>query len=114
MEHNFLVQVLDRPTSGEVLDQVLTNMEEIIKEFKIRGSVGCSDHALTEFMISNITGLAKNGVRTLTFRRVKFMLLKELLDNISSETVLRDKEVKQSWLIFKDAFLSVRALCSSE
>lgn len=68
MEHNFLVQVLDRPTSGEVLDQVLTNMEEIIKEFKIRGSVGCSDHALTEFMISNITGLAKNGVRTLHFR----------------------------------------------
>jgi len=59
-------------------------------------------------------GLAKNGVRTLTFRRVKFMLLKELLDNISSETVLRDKEVEQTWLIFKDAFLSVRALCSSE
>jgi len=32
------------------------------------------------------------------------MLLKELLDNISSETVLRDKEVEQSWLNFKDAF----------
>lgn len=50
---NFLVQILDRPIRGAVLlDMVHTNMQEIIKAVKIRGSLTCSDHALAEFMFS--------------------------------------------------------------
>ena len=47
IDTNFLVQVLDRSTRGDVLlDSVLTNAEEIIKDIKIRGTLGRSDHSL--------------------------------------------------------------------
>jgi len=52
IDDNLLVQVLDTSTRGEVLlDLVLTHTEEIIKEVKIKGNLGCSDHALAEFVI---------------------------------------------------------------
>ena len=39
-------------TRGEaLLDLLLTNVEEIINGVKVGGSLGCSDHALVEFMI---------------------------------------------------------------
>ena len=73
----FLVHVLDRPTRGEVLlDLLLTNVEEISKGVNTGGSLGCSDHALVEFVISRNIGLANSGVRTLKFVRSKFRLFK--------------------------------------
>ena len=77
IDDNFLVQVVDRPTRGEaLLDLLLTNAEEIIKDANVGGSLGCSDHALVEFVISRNIGLANSGVRTLKFVRSKFRLFK--------------------------------------
>ena len=46
VEDNFLVQVIDGTTRGKVLlDLVLTNAEESVREVKIGGSLRCSDHA---------------------------------------------------------------------
>ena len=76
VEDNFLVQVIDEPTRGEaLLDLVLTNAEESIKGVKIGGSLGCSDHALVEFVILKNAGLGKSRARTLCFRRANFWLL---------------------------------------
>ena len=73
VKDNFLVQVIDGPTRGEdLLDLVLTNAEESIREVKIGGSLGCSDHALVEFVILKNAGLAKSRDRTLCFRRANF------------------------------------------
>lgn len=47
-------------------------MDKLIREMRTGGSLGCSDHALAEFLISRNTGLAENKVRTLNFRRVNF------------------------------------------
>ena len=86
-EDNLLVHVVDKSTSDETLmDLLLTNIKEIIKEVKI----GSSNHDLVEFAISRNTGLAKSEVRNLNFRRAKFWLFKELLDGIPWETVLMD------------------------
>lgn len=60
-----------------MLDLVVTNKEEIIKEVLIEGSLGCSNHVLVKFMIFRNMVLAKSGVRTLNFR-----LFKELFDEI--------------------------------
>ena len=52
VEDNFLVQVIDGPTRGEaLLDLVLTNAEESTREVKMGSSLCCSDHALVEFVI---------------------------------------------------------------
>lgn len=49
-EDKFLLQVLNKQTKGEVLlDLMFTNVEELIKEAKIGGSLGSSDHTLVEF-----------------------------------------------------------------
>ena len=114
IDDNFLAQVLDRPARGEVLlDLLLTNAEEIIKGFKIGGSLGCSNHALVQFVTSRKTGLAQSEVRTLNFGRANLRLFKELLDKITWEAVLREKGVEKSWLLFKDTFLSAQELSPS-
>ncbi len=60
VEDSFLVRVIDGPTRGEaLLDWVLINEEESIREVKIGGSLGCSDQALVEFVIVKNAGLAK-------------------------------------------------------
>ena len=43
VEDNFLVRVIDGPTRGEALvDLVLTHEEESIRDIKIGGSLGCT------------------------------------------------------------------------
>ena len=70
--------------------------------------------------MTNILVISKNmdpancWVRTLTFGRANFRLFKELLDEISWKAVLGDKGVEESWLLFKDAQESTRALLPSE
>ena len=73
--------MVEKTFRGEaLLDPVLTNAAEHIKEVKIRGGLGYSSHTLVEFMILRNTNLAKIKVRTPTFRRENFQLFKELVD----------------------------------
>ena len=46
-----------------MLDLVLSSEEESIRDIKIGGSLGCSDHALVEFVILKNAGLAKKKQR---------------------------------------------------
>ena len=68
---------------------MLTNAEESIREVKTGESLGCSDHALVEFVFLKNAGLAEPRARTLCFRTANFWLLKELLSGIPWETVLK-------------------------
>ena len=75
MKLGMKVQVVDRPTRGEaLLDLLLTNAEEIIKDVNVGGNLGCSDHALVELVILRDMGLAKGGVRTLNCGIANFKL----------------------------------------
>jgi len=66
VQDNFLVQIIDGPTRGEaLLDLVLTNEEESIREVKIGGSLGCSNHALVEFVMLKNAGPAKSRAKDL-------------------------------------------------
>ena len=76
-QHNFLVQTVDRLTVGEAfLYLVLTDAEELIKEVKTGGTLGCSDHALLEFVVSGNKVLVRSRVGTLNFRKVNVRLFK--------------------------------------
>ena len=70
--------------------------EESIKEVKIGDSLGCSEHALVGFVIWRNAGLTKSRVRTLSFRRAKFHLLKELMSEISWKNVIKGIGTEQS------------------
>ena len=89
---------------------MLTNAEESIREVKTGESLGCSDHALVEFLILKNASLAKSRARTLCFRRADFRLRKELLSGIPWETVLKGMGTEQSWQLFKDTLLRAQRL----
>ncbi|KFQ61370.1 hypothetical protein N334_04214, partial [Pelecanus crispus] len=55
-------------------------------------------------------GKVRSTVRTLSFRKAKFQLFKELVRRNPWETVLRDRGMEQSWQIFKDTFHRVQEL----
>jgi len=111
-EYNFLVRILDR--NEMLLDLVLSNVEESIKEVKTGGSLGCSGHALIEFVILRNMGHVRSGTRTLNCRRANFRLFKELLDEIPWEIVLWDTGTEQNWQLFKDTFLKAQELSISQ
>jgi len=105
MEDNFLSQVKNSPTRGNmILDLIVANTSELIGDVKTGGSLGCSDHALVDFTVLRNMGQVKHKVRTLNFRKGNFQLFKELNNRTPWETALRDKGAEQSWQIFKDAF----------
>ncbi|OPJ66597.1 hypothetical protein AV530_016623 [Patagioenas fasciata monilis] len=105
IENNFLSQVIDSPTRGDViLDLMVTNASELIVDIKIGDSLGCTDHVFMEFSVLRDVGQEKSKVRTLNFRKANFQLFKELVNRTPWETALRHKGAEQSWQIFKDAF----------
>ena len=105
VKDNFLIQVIDSLTRREaLLDLFLTTMEQLIRDVKIGGSLGCSCDALVEFTILRDMGHMKSRVRTLSFRRMNFQLFKGLVDGAPWETVLSEKGAEQSWQFFKEIF----------
>jgi len=120
VEGNFLSQVINNPTRGGViLDLMVTNTSEKISAVKIGASLGCSGHALVEFAVLRDIVQAKSKVSTLIFRKGKFQLFKELVNRTPWETALRHKGAEQSCLIFEDAFhraqeLSIRRCKKSD
>lgn len=96
VEDNFLIQTIDHLTRGELLlDLLLTNTDELIREVKIGGSLGLSNHYLVEFTLWRDMGQVKTRVKTLNFRKVNFQLFKELVDETAWETGLKDKGAEQ-------------------
>ncbi|PKU36007.1 nedd4-binding protein 2-like 2 [Limosa lapponica baueri] len=105
LNDNFLRQKIDSPTQGNViLDLIVTNTSELIRDVKIGGNLGCSDHALVEFTVLRDTCRTRSVVGTLSFRKTNLQVFKELVKRTLWEMVLRDKGAEQSWQIFKDAF----------
>lgn len=59
-----------------MLGLVLSGVDELIKDFKIGGSLGWSDQILVEFVILRNIDLKKSKLRTLNFCRVTFQIFK--------------------------------------
>ena len=113
-EDNFLNQVIDSPTRGDmILDLMVTNARELMCDVKIGDILGCSDQALTEVTVLRDMGQAKSNVRTLSFRKAKFESFKELVSRTPWETALRDKGSEWHWQICKNAFHRAQALLIS-
>ncbi|XP_014813222.1 PREDICTED: uncharacterized protein LOC106897227 [Calidris pugnax] len=80
LDDNFLRQEINSPTRGNaLLDLLITNASEIIRDIKIEGSLGCSDHALVQFTVLRSLKLTRSTVRTLNFKKANFQLFKELV-----------------------------------
>lgn len=89
IDDNFLAQLIEEQTrAGALLYLILTKKEELFGEVKVRGSFGCSDHAMIEFRILRGGNSAKISIPTLDFKRADSGLSKDLLKTIHWEMVL--------------------------
>ena len=109
-EDNFLSQVIDGPTRGDaILDLLLTNANELIGDIRIGGCLGCSDHAMVEFTLRRALRQVESN-RKLNFRTANFQLFRELIKKTPWETVLMGKGMQQRWQIVKEAFFKAQEL----
>ena len=68
MEDDFLMQVVEEPTRwGVLLDLVLSNRNGLLRDVKVEGSLGCSDHEMVEFKILCERSKTKSRIVTLDF-----------------------------------------------
>jgi len=96
IDDNFLMQVVEEPTSrGVLLDIVLMTKEGLVEDVKVGGSLGCTDHEMV----------------TLDFRRANFGLFKDLLGGIPWVSALEGRGVQESWSLFKNHFLHAQDRC---
>lgn len=70
---------------GALLNLLFTVKEELVRDVKVRGSLGCSVHEM-EFTVLRGGNKAKIRTATMDFRRVEFGLSRDLLGGISWET----------------------------
>ena len=80
VEDNFLMQVVEEPTRrGVLLDLVLTNRDGLVRDVKVGGSLGCSNHEMVEFKMElGGRSKAKSRIATLDFQRANFDLFRDL------------------------------------
>ena len=85
VEDNFLSQAIEDPTRGDaILDLLLTSANELIGDIRIGGCLGCSKHAMIEFMLQRDMRQGKSKIRKLNFRKAKFQLFRELVNKMPS------------------------------
>lgn len=77
--------MIDTLTRRALLDLLLTNPYDLIREIRICGSMGFSDHSLITFMISRDKDWVENKVKTFNFKKANFHLSKEMVNTIPWE-----------------------------
>lgn len=84
--------MVEEPTRwGVLLDFVLSNWDELVKDVKLGGSLGCSNHEMVEFKIlygRTKATRAKKRIATLDVWRINFNLFQDLCGGISWATVI--------------------------
>ncbi|GAB0186934.1 hypothetical protein GRJ2_001158700 [Grus japonensis] len=112
IDDNFLLQVTEEPTRrGATLDLILTNKEGLVRNVKLRGNLGCSDHEMVEFRILRAVRRALSKLPTLDFRRADFGLFRDLLGRVPWDKALEGRGAQESCLVFKGHLLQAQERC---
>jgi len=78
VDDNYLFQVVQEPTrKGAMLALIFTSKEALLRNVKLKGSLGCSDHKRMEFKILRVSKVCSK-LTTLDFKRAEFKLFREL------------------------------------
>ncbi|GAB0183347.1 hypothetical protein GRJ2_000800000 [Grus japonensis] len=94
-----------------MLDLVLANKEGLVENVKLKGSLDCSDHEMTEFKILRAARRAHSKLTTLDFRRADLGLFRDLLGRVPWDKVLEGIGAQESWLVFKGRLLQAQERC---
>ncbi|PKU36607.1 adaptin ear-binding coat-associated protein 1 [Limosa lapponica baueri] len=83
MEDNFLTQLVEEPTrGGTLLDLLFTHKEGLVGDVEVGGRLGLSDHEMVKFSILSEVRKGVSKTSTLDFRRVDFSLFRALVGRV--------------------------------
>jgi len=78
------------------LDLVLTTKDRLVRNVKVKGSLGRSDHEMVEFKILRAGRRVCSKLSTLDFRRADFGLLWDLLGRTLWDKALEGRRAQES------------------
>jgi len=108
IDDSFLLHVIEEPTRrGAMLDLVLTNKEGLVRNVKLKGTLGCSGHKMVELRILRATRRAHSKLTTLDFGRADFGILRDLPGRVPWDKALEERGDQANWLIIHDHLLQV-------
>ena len=96
----FMQQHVEEPThrSGNTLDLVLCDQEEMIKEVTGEGRLGKSDHDIVSFTLCTRHNKTTNERMTMNFKKANFKEMRRQMREIEWGETLRDKDVDGMWI----------------
>lgn len=98
----------DELSRGDVLlDVLLKNKVELVKDIKGNAILPCSNHETVELKILE-DRVRKSKITSLDFKKAGFGLLGDLLGRLNGRLPWRVKGMQDSWLIFKDNLLKAQ------
>ena len=111
-QDNYLVQVVDKPTRGaKILDLILTNMEHYVKEVEVGETSGNSDHHIIRFNITFSKDRMLNKARVPDYQKGDYGKLRQLLGVVNWEEKFRDRAAQEMWDIFKGVLKEIVGQC---
>ena len=111
-QDNYLVQVVDKPTRGtKLLDLVLTNIEHCVRDMEVGETLGNSDHNIVRFNIVMNRERSVNKTKVPNYKKGDYKRLRQLLGEINWEESFRDKSAHDMWDIFKNLLEKIVGQC---
>ena len=98
------------PVTGDwgVNDEWYSPKPDTYKQEQVGVSLSCTNWDTEEFRNLRAGSKATRRITILSFRRVNFVLFRDLIWRIPGENVLERWMVQESWLIFKDCHLQAQ------
>ena len=111
-QDNYLVQVVDKPTRGtKILDLVLTNIEHCVREVEVGETLGNSDHRIIRFILGFSKDNVVNKTRVPNYQRGDYDRLRQLLGKVNWEEIFRGRSAQEMWDIFKGVIQEIVVQC---
>ena len=109
MEDSFLTQLVQEPTrGGALLDLLFTNSEGLVGDVKAGDCLGQSNHEIVEFSILGDVRRVTCKTAVLNFKSADFDLFRTLVAWVPWESLLKGKGVQEAWTLLKMEILKAQ------
>ena len=104
IDDNFLFQMVDEPTRGNnMLDVVLATNERAVENLSVGEHLGFSDHCMIRFNLNLIKENVDNSLLVPNFYKANFERFRRDVSNMNLNTKMANQSVEYGWRIFKES-----------
>lgn len=109
LEENFFTQHVDMPTrDANILDLVITDEPDLVKDIMDLGFLDTSDHVVLKWKVEFETSPVTNRKMTFDFSKANWAGMKQELQSIDWCDALVNESIEQNWCVFKNRILELQ------